>query len=157
MQKMRKKPNMTEYRQVVLVGHCGPDASLLRSAINRVLHGVNIVAANDSQTLQKRMTGDSVLLINRVLDGDFMLPEGVELIKILSKSPHPPAMILISNYPEAQDHAVAAGALRGFGKTQLYTDAAADILRRAIVRNGTSNGTGHVNPSIERTQGVNRG
>jgi len=40
--------------------------------------------------------------------------------------------MLISNFPEAQDHAVAAGALRGFGKTQLYNDSTAKLLRQAI-------------------------
>ena len=41
-------------------------------------------------------------------------------------------MLLISNYVDAQEEAVAAGASRGFGKSALYDNGTAEALRAAI-------------------------
>jgi two-component system, chemotaxis family, chemotaxis protein CheY len=128
---MENQP-MPELRKVVLVGHCGPDMHMLKSAVSRSVPGASIVTANDAQTLQKHVGADSVLLINRVLDGRFDANGGVALIQELMASENPPVAILVSNYPDAQEAAVAAGARPGFGKSQLYAPATADKLRDAV-------------------------
>lgn len=123
---------MTLKRKVVLVGHCGPDASMLRSAISRAVPHVLVSLANDERRLEEQLSPDSLLLINRVLDGGFCCDCGVGLIELLSRRAGSPSMMLVSNYADAQERAVAAGAKRGFGKTQLYNDATAELLRQAI-------------------------
>ena len=123
---------MKPKRKIVLVGHCGPDAQMLKSAISRAVPRVSVSHANDERRLEEQLTPDSLLLINRVLDGDFCCDSGVGLIELLIRRPDAPAMMLVSNYADAQDHAVAAGAVRGFGKTQLYNDGTAALLRQAI-------------------------
>ncbi len=123
---------MPDKRTLVLVGHCGPDRFMLKSAIGRVFPDAPIEMANDSAELTSHLSPDSVLLINRVLDGDFDTTSGIELIGQLAAGDAPPVTLLISNYSDAQAEAVAAGARPGFGKSDLYEDKTAEILREAI-------------------------
>jgi hypothetical protein len=121
---------MTSSRQIALVGHCGPDIFLLRSAVRRAVPSAEITVANDSSSLEQAADAGSILLINRVLDGSFASDNGIELIRQLSSRPAPPLMLLISNFPEAQQGAVAAGAAPGFGKAQLYDHSTVQKLQK---------------------------
>ncbi len=118
-------------KKVLLVGHCGPDSFALRSAIGR-LGDVEIEMVNDAKTLEAGMPAAALLLVNRVLDGRFETGDGVELIERLASDSDGPAMMLISSYPEAQAQAEAAGALPGFGKTEMYDDRTAERIRAAL-------------------------
>ena len=80
-------------------------------------HGINSDA-----DLGPVLVPESLLLINRALDGEFTATDGIELIRQTRNNPHPPAMMLISNYPEAQEEAVKAGAAPGFGKSRARAD-----------------------------------
>jgi two-component system chemotaxis response regulator CheY len=76
-----------------------------------------------------------LVLVNRVSDADGS--RGVDLIRTLRADPalaRIPVM-LVSNYAEAQDEAVALGALPGFGKAELRSSKAHDVLSAAL---GTS-------------------
>jgi hypothetical protein len=115
----------------VLIGHCGPDAYLLRSAISRAVPGAAIVFADDQRALETHLQSDRVLLINRVLEGGFATDSGIEMIDALAKSDPRPAMLLISNYADAQAQAVSAGAMIGFGKRDANSARAAERLRAA--------------------------
>ena len=119
----------------ILVGHCGPDMYMLRAAVSRLVPGAATAVADDADDLEAELSRASVLLINRVLDGDFGTSSGIELIARLAKAENRPAMLLISNYPEAQQQAIAAGALPGFGKAELYNPRTAELLREAAASN----------------------
>lgn len=119
--------------QVVLVGHCGFDSPRLAEAARRAL-GVPVVSANDSRELDRLLAVDSLLLVNRQLDGGFDSSGGVDLIRELAGRPRPPVMMLISNYPESQAEAVKAGAVQGFGKSQLDQPMTLALLRQAASR-----------------------
>jgi hypothetical protein len=92
---------------------------------------VNVTRVNASDELERYSASDSLLLVNRVLDGRFNAGDGIELIGTLSRSADPPTAILISNYLEAQEQAIAAGACRGFGKSSLGNPATLALLRQA--------------------------
>lgn len=124
--------NQGKLRAVVLVGHCIPDAHMLKTVVSRAIPGATISIANDSETLRKHLSAGALLLINRMLDGSFVEPSGIAIIQELAQRADRPRMMLISNFPDAQDAAVQAGALRGFGKSQLYEQATASALREAI-------------------------
>ena len=128
----------------VLVGHCGPDSYLLKSAISRAVPGAAIVFANDERSLRANLHRGNILLVNRVLDSDFDAEGGVELIERLSKGEERPAMMLVSNLEDAQLQAVQAGALPGFGKRELNLPRTAELLRHAAeaMAGRTSDSTG---------------
>jgi hypothetical protein len=115
----------------VLVGHCWPDRRALKSAVTRAVPGARVVNAGDMAALGAPVDGKTVLLVNRVLEGRFAIHDGVELIRRLYEGDDPPTTILVSDYPEAQADAVAAGARPGFGKSQLRDEQTARRLREA--------------------------
>jgi hypothetical protein len=116
-------------RTFVLVGHCGPDRMMLRTAVSRVAPGAAIVAVNHERDLDEHLHPNAVLLVNRVLDGVFSVDNGHELIRLALQRGRPPELVLISNYVDAQDEAVQLGARRGFGKTRLYAPETVALIR----------------------------
>lgn len=122
---------MANTRKIVLVGHCGPDMFMLKSAIGRAADAP-IETVNDAKSLSEYLNDKSVLLVNRVLDGSFATNSGIELIAQITKQDNPPIAMLISNYEESQAEAVAVGARQGFGKSDLYDQSTTDALRDAV-------------------------
>ncbi len=120
-------------KKIALVGHCGPDSSYLRIAVSRAHRAATIVSADDSQEL-KRVLDDGVdlLLLNRQLDYGFDDDEGVALIRKLRAKYPELKMMLVSNYPDAQAQAIAAGALPGFGKREIGTPRVSELLQQAL-------------------------
>jgi two-component system, chemotaxis family, chemotaxis protein CheY len=120
-------------KRIALIGHCGPDSSYLRMAVGRAGRDIEIIAADDGVDLQRVLDeGVDLLLFNRVLDYGFEETEGVELLRKL-RNKHPELkMMLVSNYPEAQDAAVKAGALPGFGKREIGSPRVTEMIREAI-------------------------
>jgi hypothetical protein len=109
----------------LLVGHCVPDASMLRSAIRRAVPGASFAEASCDADLAPHRADGSVWIVNRALDGDFAAADGVELI---AREGGRVRVALVSNFPEAQAAAVAAGAMPGFGKSSLNSEATARAL-----------------------------
>lgn len=118
--------------RIVLVGHCGPDSWALRAMLDRVAPGVAVAGAGGQSELDACCTADVLLLVNRVPAGEFGGVSGVELIRRMRQHATPPAMMLVSDYPEAQAEAVAAGASPGFGKSQLHDEQVASRIRAAM-------------------------
>ncbi len=121
-------------RTVVLVGHCGPDMFMLKTAVGRALPAATIVSVNDVGALSEYRTAEALLLVNRELDGRFDTQSGIDLISQVAKQSDPPVTMLISNFQDAQSQAVTAGAKPGFGKSQLYDSSTIDILTGAMAR-----------------------
>ncbi len=117
---------------VVLVGHCGPDEWMLRSAISRALPDIELHTVNDQAGLGLHQNPNSLLLINRKLDGDFSVALAADMIPDAVASGA--RVMLISNFDDAQDAAVSAGAYRGFGKSDVNATATADLLRTVVQR-----------------------
>jgi len=118
-------------KKVILVGHCGADTGTLEYAVSQAAPGVAIDSAHSTAELNG-LNGDTLLLVNRVLDGSFETGNGVELIAKLAKRENAPAMMLISNYADAQAQAVKAGARPGFGKANAFEKATAELLRKSL-------------------------
>jgi len=118
---------------VMLVGHCGPDAIMLKTVVQRALPEASVELVNDQESLDAALAGDVVLLVNRELDGAFHVGTGgIDLIRQLAQSDSPPPMLLVSNFEEAQSEARAAGAMPGFGKSDLYHDDTTQRLKDAV-------------------------
>lgn len=106
--------------RVALVGHCGFDSGSLSQLAKVIAPSAQVLRINEQQAMDEVADEQSLLLINRMLDGRFDVGgSGVELIRTLSAKDKPPAMMLVSNYEDAQQQAQQAGALPGFGKSQV--------------------------------------
>jgi DNA-binding NarL/FixJ family response regulator len=120
-------------KKVALVGHCGPDSSYLRMAIQRAEPGVQILSADDDAELSRVLeAGVDLILFNRQLDYGFDDSEGVNLIRKLSKHFPRTRMMLVSNYPDAQQAALSAGAVPGFGKRDIGSQKVTQLLKDAL-------------------------
>ena len=115
------------------VGHCGPDGWMLRSAIQRVIPDAVVEDVTGEAVLDERLgtavDQPVVLLVNRKLDGDFVAADGIELIRERRDGRH--VAMLVTNLPDAAAAAEEAGALPGFGKSDLHGDSTTSSLRRA--------------------------
>jgi len=120
-------------KKVILVGHCGPDSSYLRLAVGSASKGVSIALAHSDASLDKLIDeGVDLVLLNRELEYGFSTDVGVEMIQRLREKYPNLKMMLVSNYPEAQEAAVQAGAMAGFGKSQIGTRRVSDLLTQAL-------------------------
>jgi len=109
--------------KVVLdVGNCNPDHAALASMLKRN-YGAEVLRADQLEDTLKLLQDRSVdlILINRKLDIDYS--DGIEILRVLKRTPpfDTIPVMLITNYPEHQQHAMAEGAVLGFGKLELST------------------------------------
>ncbi len=120
-------------KSVALIGHCGPDSSYLRLAISKAIPGAKIVGVDDDAALKSALeAGVDLALFNRVLEYGFDQSEGVEVIRQLARFYPATRMMMVSNYPETQAAAVAAGALPGFGKRDIGSAKVTELLKAAV-------------------------
>lgn len=120
-------------KKVVLVGHCGADSSYLKLSVRQADPEADAVIAHSAEELKQHLdAGVELVLFNRQLDYGFSSYEGVDVIRDIRKS-HPNAkLMMITNYPEAQAAAIAAGALPGFGKRELGSQRVKDLLKQTL-------------------------
>lgn len=111
---------MNKTPRVLSVGQCDPDhgaiSRMLTSQFKAVVDRAD--AWSDAETKLKSQEYDLVL-VNRKLDIDYS--DGLDIIKAMQQDARlkPTPVMLVTNYPEYQEEAVAAGAVRGFGKSEL--------------------------------------
>lgn len=128
----QRESEIKQITKVVLVGHCGFDQGSLGRAVASALPGLVVEAVHNTAGLQRHGGPEALLLINRVLDGRFGTGSGVDLIRELSSGEDTASMMLISNYPDAQAHAVQAGAMPGFGKNEMGLPGTVQKLQAAV-------------------------
>ena len=98
-------------KTVTLVGHCGPDSSFLRMAVSTAAPGSVVAMADSNAELEAAVENSDLLVFNRVLEVGFDDEDGVALLR-QTKEKYPEAKVMmVSNYPETQQEAEAAGAL----------------------------------------------
>ena len=120
-------------QRVALVGHCGFDSGSLSRFAKSFAPDAEVVRVNDQKALDKVAGQGTLLLVNRVLDGRFNAGgSGIALIKTIAGQADACPTMLISNYEDAQEEAVSAGALPGFGKSQVGDPATQQRLAAAI-------------------------
>ncbi len=117
--------------RVLDVGQCGFDHAAIHHFIQSVI-SATVDAAGTAEEAQKLLEKNryNLVLINRILDRDGS--SGIELIKQLRQIPDCPPLMLVSNLPDAQAKAMAAGALEGFGKSAIHLPQTAEHLRDVL-------------------------
>ena len=104
-------------RRVLSVGQCSFDHGNLSRVLRAELGAEVVPAATAEEALAAaRRGGFALVLVNRVFDADG--GSGLELIPRLKEAAEVPVM-LVSNFADAQEKAVEAGAVPGFGKATL--------------------------------------
>ena len=125
--------NTTSSPRVLSVGNCAADHwALEQLLVQRLGAKVDQADSADDACAQLASQPYHLVLVNRVFDRDG--DDGVALIRRLksdAQTRHVPVM-LISNYPEYQEQAVEAGALRGFGKSALRAADTVEQVRAAL-------------------------
>lgn len=106
-------------KTVLDVGNCDPDHSTLKRMLT-LGYDVSVLRAHELKDTIELLGQQPVdlILINRKLDIDYT--DGVEILRHLKRSDEYkqiPVMI-ITNYPEQQQAAMAEGAEYGFGKLE---------------------------------------
>lgn len=106
-------------KRVLDVGNCGPDFGTMTRFLTENFDCTVDQAHGPEDTIEKLHEASyDLVLVNRKLDRDYS--EGMEILKRIkadSQIASTPVMI-VTNFEEHQDAAVALGAERGFGKLQ---------------------------------------
>lgn len=120
-------------KRVLDIGNCGPDHAAIRRMLESSFQAevARADSLDDALALLRSQPFDLVL-VNRKLDQDYSdgLPI-IEHIKADAKLAPLPCM-LITNYAEHQQTAIAAGAEYGFGKKELYAPETQSRLARFL-------------------------
>lgn len=120
-------------KRVLDVGQCGFDHGSITQLL-RSQFGAAVSAAHsaDDALQQAGAGGFDLVLVNRKLDADHS--DGIAIIERLKADPATATIpvMLVTNYPQYQQAAVAAGAEPGFGKNQLDDPATIDLLRKYL-------------------------
>lgn len=120
-------------KRILDVGQCGPDHATISGYLTSHFD-CEVVAAHgaDDALAELGRGGYDLVLINRKLDRDYSDGMNVlQQIKADASTADVPVM-LVTNYPEHQDAAEAAGAVRGFGKLEFDQPATLERLRAVL-------------------------
>lgn len=116
-------------QKLLIVGQCDFDYQRISFFLSKI-YDIEIHRADSfDNAIQKAIDQQfDLIMINRLMDLD--RSEGMAILHELKSNPqteNTPAMI-ISDYQDAQDAAVAAGASPGFGKATLNTPQTFELL-----------------------------
>ena len=118
---------------VALVGHCGPDSSYLRMAVSGAAPGTRVVMVDSDEALTTAIDeGIDLLMLNRKLDFGFEATDGIELLRQIKSRRPGQKIMMISNYPEAQEAALTEGAVPGFGKREIGSAKVKQLITAAL-------------------------
>ena len=106
-------------KRILDVGQCGPDHATISSFLKRNFD-CEVDRAHDAEDALRQVAAGAfdLVLINRKLNADYS--DGIQIIRHMKadKATADVPVMLVTNYPDQQDAAVEAGALRGFGKLE---------------------------------------
>lgn len=115
--------------RILDVGQCGFDGPRMATLWKQSLGAKVDSAASGDDALQRLEAHKyDVVLVNRILAADDS--SGLEVIEQIKDAGINVPVMLVSDFPEAQDEAVELGALRGFGKAQLGEPEVLELIRQ---------------------------
>ena len=118
-------------KTILDVGQCGFDGPRLEKLLSRGLHCDVVNSDTIEDALEKLKSKDyDLCLVNRELA--FEGTSGLDLIAVARKAGVATPLMLVSDRADAQEKAVALGALPGFGKSSLGDPDMIDTLREAV-------------------------
>ena len=124
--------------RVLDVGQCDLDHGRLAGLLSEAFGAeVDRAAQVEEAVARLQDRAYALVLVNRVLDGSHV--EGLELIRRMQADEQLRSIpvMLVSNYREAQEAAVAVGARPGFGKAELGEARTRQLLATVLKRQHT--------------------
>lgn len=119
-------------QRILLVGHCGVDGPRLQSEISQFMGKADVLRVNTDADLRRACEeGVALLLVNREPLG-FEPKLGQDLIRELREEYPDHNCILVSDHEDAQRQASQAGALPGFGKSDIGSPKFEEAVRKAL-------------------------
>ncbi|MCH9033584.1 MAG: response regulator [Planctomycetes bacterium] len=125
----------TKKARVLDVGQCDFDHDNIRRMVSEAFGGeINRASTGDEAFRAVQEAHFDLVLVNRVFDADGA--SGLDLIRRLlsNESTRATPTMLVSDYADAQDAAVALGATRGFGKNALTSSETRELLAALLDR-----------------------
>jgi CheY-like chemotaxis protein len=110
-------------KRVLDIGNCSHDHGLISGMLKKQFAAEVVQCHGSEDGLDALRHGKfDLVLVNRQLDQDYS--PGLDIIQTIKADPQLSAIpvMMVTNYAEHQAVAVAAGALPGFGKRELYTE-----------------------------------
>ena len=121
-------------KSVLLVGHCGIDGPRIQRLVESLDGEFQCRSAASEEELEAAVRqGVDLVLFNRELTGSFEIDEGIELIRRVKEDYPEAKVMLVSDRSEAQRRAMEAGALPGFGKSELDSPKVGEIIKGALL------------------------
>ncbi len=117
-------------KTVIDCGNCGPDYNSIRKLVQSQFDAVVLQTHGLQDTLEVLAQRPvDLITVNRKLDRDYS--DGLKVIRGIKADPRFASIpvMLITNYEEHQQEAMAAGAVRGFGKLAVNDPATAELLQ----------------------------
>ena len=117
--------------RVLSVGQCSSDDSRLARVL-AAQTGAELVSTDTADEAMRLLTQEvfNLVFVNRLFDMDGS--SGVDFIAEAKQAGVKVPMMLVSDYRDAQADAVTAGALAGFGKSELFGDRVGNVWRAAL-------------------------
>jgi DNA-binding NarL/FixJ family response regulator len=114
--------------RILDVGQCGFDGPRMADLFRTKLSAeVDQARTADEAKRQLASAKYDVVLVNRVMAADGS--SGLDLIADLVKHGNTTPCMLVSDMDDAQEQAVKAGAVRGFGKANIEDQATLDLIK----------------------------
>lgn len=115
------------------VGNCDPDHGMIREMLTKHFDvRIDRVMFVDDALKKMRERTYALVLFNRLVFADGS--EGIDLLRQAKADPVLKAMpmMMISNYADAQQASVSSGGEPGFGKADVGSPKAVDLLRKYL-------------------------
>lgn len=115
---------------VLDIGQCNPDHSNISNMLAQNFDVTIERAHSHEQAIALAMAQKPALvLINRLYDADGRA--GMDTLKVLKANDSTAhiSVMIVSNYAETQETAIAAGAVAGFGKSTLHSVETINLLK----------------------------
>ncbi len=118
-------------KTILDVGQCGYDGPRMMQMLQCQV-GVRVDTADTLQEAAEKLSSNqyNLVLVNRELA--FEGSEGLELIKAMKQAGDSTPVMLVSDRPDAQQQALACGAIHGFGKSKLTDKHTISLIKKAI-------------------------
>ena len=126
-------------KTVVDCGNCGPDYNAIRQMVQANFEAVVLQTHGLEDTLDLLAQREvNLITVDRKLDRDYT--DGMEVVRGIKADPRFSSIpvMLVTNYEEHQQAAMAEGAVQGFGKLTVRDPHTIELLQKHL---GTSKAT----------------